>query len=581
MFDEYDNFTKRKAWNAVARPTGRKVLRTKNVYKRKVFAITKELRYKVRNCVLGYEQIPGVDYTESYAAVVADQTIRTALGISLFYKFLGMTPDEVTRTVKARDEEKDNEWVLAEVLDVEAAFLNARLEEESYIEIPELYHEYCEDRGIDPPSKDHVFQLTMGQYGLVQVARAWVKHFQWIITRKELGMVQCITDPCLFVKHDTNGRLILWAVTYIDDVVYGGLKRETRRLKQQVTSHVTITEIGKLEVHLGVHYLLSVDELGPYFECSMTKYIQSMCDEFETHVGMSTRDHTTPAAPGSNLLENEGAVMDISGYRKYVGKTLFAVKKVVPDAGNAVRELSMHLANPGTQQWKALARMMGHLKYHYTPIKLRRPLDLRVRSHVDTDWASDRNDRKSITSLLTAIGMVCLVNWQCKKQNTVALSSTEAELYGESSASQDVMFETNMLDEILGKAMRPSIIYGDNMGAIFLARNLAVGQRTKHIDIRTRFITNLVETKQIEMEHIRSESNPADAASKNCKEAIHVKHAANIYNGTFHPTIGEGVESTSYVRPYGRKRDSVMATESDGTKADGIETTVDSFRSDG
>ena len=101
----------------------------------------------------------------------------------------------------------------------------------------------------------------MGQYGLVQVARAWVKHFQWIITRKELRMIQCVTDPCLFVKHDMNGRWVLWAVTYIDDVVYGGMKSETRRLKRQVTSHVTITEIGKLEVHLGVHYLLTVDEL--------------------------------------------------------------------------------------------------------------------------------------------------------------------------------------------------------------------------------------------------------------------------------------------------------------------------------
>ena len=117
-----------------------------------------------------------------------------------------------------------------------------------------------------------------------------------------------------------------------------------------MTSHVTITEIGKLEVHLGVHYLLNVDKVGPYFECSMTKYIQSMCDEFETHVERSTRDHTTPAAPGSNLLANEGEVIDISGYRKYVGKTLLAGEEVVPDAGNAVRELSMHLANPGTQQ---------------------------------------------------------------------------------------------------------------------------------------------------------------------------------------------------------------------------------------
>jgi hypothetical protein len=491
-----------------------------------------------------------------------------------------MSNEEILETIRDPKEEIDDEWVLADVLDVEAAFLNALLEEEVYIEVPEMYYEYCEARGVEPPPKGYVFKLMMGQYGLVQVARAWVKRFQWIITRDELGMKQCKTDPCLFVKHDKNNRLILWAVTYIDDVVYGGLKSETVNLKEQVTKYVTITEIGKLDVHLGVHYMLKGDELGPYFECSMEKYIQSMWREFEAHVGKEVRDYATPAAPGSNLLANEEQEIDTSGYRKFVGKSLFAVKKVLPDTGNAVRELSMHLANPGNQQWKAVARVMGHLKYHYVPIKLRRPLDLRVRSHVDTDWASDRNDRKSITSLLTAIGFVCLVNWQCKKQNTVALSSTEAELYGESSAAQDVMFETNMLDEMLGKAVRPSIVYGDNMGAIFLARNLAVGQRTKHIDIRTRFITNLVESKQIEMEHVRSENNPADAASKNCKEGTHVRHAQNIYNGTFHHTIGEGVESINDMRPYGGKCDSEGATESSGIDEGGIETANDSFRSD-
>jgi hypothetical protein len=167
IFDEYDNFTKREAWKATPRPKGRKVLRTKNVYKKKLFAITKLLRYKVRNCVLGYEQIPGVDYTESYAAVVADQTIRTALRISSFYKFLGMSMEEILKTVRDLKEETNNEWVLADVLDVEAAFLNALLEEEVYIEIPEIYYEYCEARGVEPPPKGSVFKLLMGQYGLV------------------------------------------------------------------------------------------------------------------------------------------------------------------------------------------------------------------------------------------------------------------------------------------------------------------------------------------------------------------------------------------------------------------------------
>jgi hypothetical protein len=125
--------------------------------------------------------------------------------------------------------------------------------------------------------------------------------------------------------------------TYIDDVVYyRGMKSETANLKQQVMEYVTITEIGKLDGHLGMHYLLKADELGPYFECSMEKYVQAMCG-FEVHVGKNVCDYATPAAQGSNLLKN-------------VGGTLFAVKEVLPYAGNAVPELSMYLANSGTQQ---------------------------------------------------------------------------------------------------------------------------------------------------------------------------------------------------------------------------------------
>ena len=144
------------------------------------------------------------------------------------------------------------------------------------------------------------------------------------------------------------------------------------------------------------------------------------------------------------------------------------------------------------------------------------------------------------------------MNWQSKKQKTVALSSTEAELYAESNAAQDIMFENNMLSEILGREpQKPSVLQGDNMGAIFLAVNLSVGQRTKHIDIRSRFITDLVENKEITLKHVRSKENPADAASKNCKEATHAKHADTIYNGTFEPASGEGVKSSLSPAPKG------------------------------
>jgi hypothetical protein len=214
LFKEYDNFIQREAWKTVPRPPGRKVMRTKNVYKKKPHAITKETRYKVRNVVLGYEQIPGIDYTESYAAVVADQTVRTMLAVSLYMSEL------VTN------------WEIAKSLDVEAAFLNAELEELVYIEIPEYYTEYCESRGHEVPPDGSVFLLAMGQYGLVQVARAWVKRFTKILVAPGLGMKQCKTDPCLFVKHDEKGKLVLMAIIYIDDCIYCGTKEEILKLKK-------------------------------------------------------------------------------------------------------------------------------------------------------------------------------------------------------------------------------------------------------------------------------------------------------------------------------------------------------------
>ena len=505
-------------------------MRTKNVYKKKLHAITKEIRHKVRTVVLGYEQIPGVDYTESYAPVVADQTVRTMLALSLFYY-------EAYKRI-------DEEWDIAKSLDVEAAFLNAYLEEEVYIEIPEYFNEYCESRGLEKPSEDDVFLLTMGQYGLVQVARAWVSRFTDILTHPDLGMHQCVTDPCLFMKHDENGKLVLMAIIYIDDAIYCGLKSETEKLREHVKRSVSITDIGDLDTHLGVDYVVKTDDLGIHFECSMNKYISECVSEFEEHVKKVCRNFACPGVPGSNLMKHEGSPVDQSGYRKFVGKLLFAVKKVLPDCANAVRELSMHLENPSEDTWKCIGRIMGYLKFNYRALKLRKPKAMRVGGFVDSDWASDRNDRRSTTSYLTLIGDTALVSWQSKKQKTVSLSSTEAELYAESNAAQDIQFENNMVMELTGEdPERPSVLKGDNMGAIFLAGNLAVSQRTKHIDIRTRYITDQVRNKELTVEHVRSEDNPADAGSKHCAMPTHVKHAETIYNGAFElvPSSGEGV----------------------------------------
>ena len=61
----------------------------------------------------------------------------------------------------------------------------------------------------------------------------------------------------------------------------------------------------------------------------------------------------------------------------------------------------------------------------------------------------------------------------------------------------------------------PSVIYEDNQGEMFIAKNRPVVIRTKHIDIRHHFLQNMLEEKDIDIQYIRSEENPDDIMTKN------------------------------------------------------------------
>jgi hypothetical protein len=74
------NFLNRKAWTKIPRDkadrSGKKILKVKWVFKKKDEQ-DGSTRYKSRIVTKGYLQIPGVDYTESFAPVATDTTIVT------------------------------------------------------------------------------------------------------------------------------------------------------------------------------------------------------------------------------------------------------------------------------------------------------------------------------------------------------------------------------------------------------------------------------------------------------------------------------------------------------------------------
>ena len=77
--------------------------------------------------VKGYVQIPGVVFTDSFEPVAKDSAMQTIFAITLYYGGHKNKPAEC--------------WIY-EVIDVEAAFLEADMDENIFIEWPEGVEEF-------------------------------------------------------------------------------------------------------------------------------------------------------------------------------------------------------------------------------------------------------------------------------------------------------------------------------------------------------------------------------------------------------------------------------------------------------
>jgi hypothetical protein len=160
---------------------------------------------------------------------------------------------------------------------MQSTWLSIMMEEAVYIRVSDTYLFYCKEVWMtDPPDCDQEYiKIKMHGYGKMnQVEKPWVTHFRWLITGPSIGMTQCKYDEFMFVLHDTHGRLIMWAVIFPDDVVYGG--SQTKILKDALEWYAPLsgmTEVGTLDMLLGLEREMAKEsELGKYLRSLDTPF---------------------------------------------------------------------------------------------------------------------------------------------------------------------------------------------------------------------------------------------------------------------------------------------------------------------
>lgn len=186
-----------------------------------------------------------------------------------------------------------------------------------------------------------------------------------------------------------------------------------------------------------------------------------------------------------------------------------------PDLSYSITYFSQFQNNFTYEHWNHLKGVLRYLKNTKNVglkyIKSSNP-DISVTSFVDSDFANSTIDRKSITGFVTKINanVIC---WKTRKQNTVSLSSAEAEYVALSTCITENIFICQLLSEIINKSVFPIDIFEDNMSCIKMASTLET-KRTKHIDIKHHFVRDCILENKINLLYIPTDKQEADMFTK-------------------------------------------------------------------
>lgn len=486
MQAEYNALMANGTWKLVDLPCGRRPIRSKWVFTIKHDKSGNVERYKSRLVAKGCAQRFGLDYNETFSPVLRHSSLRLILALAAEYN------------------------LHIHQMDVASAYLNGTINEDIYMVQPEKFV------NKDHPNK--VCKLQKALYGLKQSGREWNQKLDEVI--QAIGFKRCQSDTCVYVMR--KGQNINIIAVYVDDILLAFSDESAlRKIKQEICEQFDVVDKGPVDYFLG----MEIRREGSKICLSNKLFIRELLQD---HRMNETRNCYTPLDPGQKFSRCEDcsscALVDAKGYQSLIGSLMYLGITTRPDITHSVNKLSQFNVKPHREHLKAAKHILKYLNSTINfEICYRKTTGQNLRAYADADWAGSCDDRRSYTGFTFELAGGP-ITWESRKQQTVALSSTEAEYMALSSACKEVVYIRSFLREIGYNELvnKPTELYGDNLSSHQLVKNPVHHARSKHIDIRVHYIREVYSKNLIELKYVPTEDNVADVFTKNLSKSKHM-----------------------------------------------------------
>ena len=478
-------------------PEGRKAIGNRWVFEFKLDVDGGPPIYKARLVAQGFSQVPFVDYDATFAPVAKSASVRFVAVHSALHG-----------------------WHL-ECFDATRAFLWGDLTRTIYMRYPPGYTSSKGLRGV--------WRLLKSLYGLKQASLIWYKLLRKVL--ESLGFSRSEFDHAVFVYKrqwkEENVHCLL--AMHVDDGLAGCTSMKFLTfIKGEIKKAFGIKDLGPLRNFLGMQFERKLETCELWIHQEM--FIDSLLLEYELTNCNAVKTPLDPDHPLGLPTDTHAPIANLThSFQRLVGSLLFLQTCSRPDISFAVLLLSQHCASPEPRHFAAAKRVLRYLKgtrsyrLHYGGENR----DLPLSGLSDADWAGDKKDRASISGFVWSLGGGP-ISWSAKKQNCIALSTTEAEYVALTRAVQEGIWLRQSLDQFHIVCPVPLVVSTDNNGAKSLSINDSNHGKAKHIDIRYHFIRSHIESGSFVVQHTPGVENTADIFTKPLSRIIFQSHVARL-----------------------------------------------------
>jgi hypothetical protein len=406
-------------------------------------------------------------------------------------------------------------------MDVKTAFLNGDLYENVYMAQP---------KGFVVKGKEKMgCRLKKSIYGLKQASRQWYLKFDETV--RKFGFKENEEDNCIYAKFK-NGKFV-FLILYVDDILLASsdidLLLETKKF---LSSKFDMKDLGEASFVLGIE--IHRDRNEGVLGLSQKAYLEKVLKKYGMHASKPT---PAPIVKGDSYGKfqcprnrYEIDQMKAVPYASAVGSLQYAQVCTRPNLAFVTGILGRFQSNPGIEHWKMVKKALRYLQGTKDLMLIfRRSESLVIEGYSDSDFAGDKDDRKSTSGyVFTLVGGA--ISWKSSKQTVTALSTMYAEFIACYEVSGQVKWLKKFIPglRVVDSIEKPLKMYCDNEPAVFYAHNNESSGAAKHIDIKFYVVKEQIQNHTISLEYLSTKKMLADPLTKGLPPNVFREHLAGM-----------------------------------------------------